>query len=172
MFRATGNGRGLGILLVEADDTVVVVGFNNAKLMGMAFVYGQGGDSAGRVQMPVKLHHVRDVHPIDVVGTKNGDYVRVGLFNQVDVLVDGVSGPLIPGFADRPHLRRHRNDELALQQASHLPAFAQVLQKTLAAELGQHVDRMDPRVDEIAENEVNNAIFAAKGDGRFGPFLG
>ena len=72
----------------------------------------------------------------------------------------------------RAHLRRHRNNELVLQQAAELPALAQVLQQRLAAELRQHVDRVDAGVDEIAQDEIDDAILAAERNGRFGAFLG
>ncbi len=72
----------------------------------------------------------------------------------------------------RAHLRRHRNHELRLEQAAELPALAEVLQQRLAAELRQHIDRVDARVDEITQDEIDDAILAAKRNGRFGPLLG
>src|ERR1039458_1570746 len=47
-----------------------------------------------------------------------------------------------------------------------------MLQQRLAAELRQHIDGIDARVDEIAENEVDDPVFPAKRNGRFGPLLG
>ena len=61
----------------------------------------------------------------------------------MDVLKDGVRRPLIP-LLTFAHLRRHRNDELVLEQIGELPAVAQVLQQRLALELCQDVDRIDP----------------------------
>ncbi len=31
---------------------------------------------------------------------------------------------------------------------------------------------MDARVDEVAQNEIDDPVFASEGNGRFGPFLG
>ena len=113
-----------------------------------------------------------DVHAVDVIAAEDRHHVRVGLLHQVDVLVDGVGRALIPGLSGRAHLGRHRNHELRLQQAAELPALAQVLQQRLAAELRQHVDRVDSGVDEVAQDEIDDAVLAAKGNGRFGPLLG
>ena len=59
-----------------------------------------------------------------------------------------------------------------LQQAAELPAFAQVLQQRLALELNENVDGVDPRIHQIAENEINNSILSSKGNGGLGAFLG
>ena len=58
-----------------------------------------------------------------------------------------------------------------LQQAAELPSFAQVLEQRLAAELRQHIDRIDSRVDEITQDEIDDPVLAAERNGRFGPFL-
>ncbi len=39
-----------------------------------------------------------------MVGAENGDHMGIRLFDEIDVLVDGVRRPLIPGFIARPHL--------------------------------------------------------------------
>ena len=120
----------------------------------------------------VVLDHAGDIHAVDVISAENGHHVGVRLLHQVDVLVDGVGRSLVPGFAGRAHLRRNGNNELGFQQSAELPAFAEVLEQGLAAELGQHVDRIDAGVDEIAQHEIDDAVFAAERDGRFGPFPG
>ena len=98
--------------------------------------------------------------------------MRIGLLDKVDVLVDGVGRTLIPGFARGPHLGRHRNDELGLEQSAELPALGEMLQQRLTFELGQNIERIDPRVDEIAQDEVDDAILPAERHGGFGAFLG
>ncbi len=57
-------------------------------------------------------------------------------------------------------------------RSAHCPAFAQVLQQTLTAELRQNIDGKDTGVDEVAQNEVDDPVFAAEGHRRFGAFLG
>ena len=120
----------------------------------------------------VVFDHAGDVHAVDVIAAEDGHHVGVGLLHEVDVLIDGVRRTLIPGFILGAHLRGHRDDELILEQAAELPALAQMLQERLAAELRQHIDRINARVDEVAQHEVDDPILASKGDGRFGPFVG
>ena len=122
--------------------------------------------------LDVVLDHAGDVHAIDVIAAENGHHVRIGLLHQVDVLVDGVGRALVPRLVRRAHLRRNGDHELRLEQPAELPALAQVLQQRLAAELRQHVNRIDAGVDEIAEDEIDDAVLPAERNGRFGPFLG
>ena len=60
---------------------------------------------------------------------------------------------------------------MLLQQSAHFPAFAQVLQQALALELNQNVDGIDAGVDQVTQNEVDNAILPPKGVGRLGSLL-
>ena len=133
---------------------------------------GNGCDGAGGAGMLVRVDHVRDVHPIDVIGAEDGDDVRLGLLDEVDVLVDaGVGCSPIPCFGGGAHLR-HGNDELVFQDAAVLPAFAQVLEQALASELREYIDGINARVDEVAEDEIDDPVLAAERDGRLGAFLG
>ena len=96
----------------------------------------------------------------------------IGLLHQIDVLINRIRRALVPGLILGAHLRRHRNDELILEQAAELPALAEMLEKRLAAELGQHINRINSRVDEITQHEVDDPVLASKRDGRFGPLVG
>ena len=120
----------------------------------------------------MKVDHMGEIHAIDMVRAEDGDDVRLGLLDQVDVLIDGVRRSLIPGFTGRAHLGGDGNDELIFQQTAHLPAFVEMLQKALAAKLRQNVNGMDSRVDEIAEYEIDDSIFAPERNGWLGAFLG
>ena len=43
-----------------------------------------------------------------------------------------------------------------------------MLEQRLAAELGEHVDRVDAGVDEIAEHEIDDPVLASEGNCRLG----
>jgi hypothetical protein len=45
-----------------------------------------------------------------------------------------------------------------------------MLEQRLAAELGEHIDRVDSGVDEIAEDEIDDAVLASEGNRRLGAF--
>jgi hypothetical protein len=58
------------------------------------------------------------------------------------------------------------------QHVAELPTFIEVLQKRLAPELGQDVQRMNAGVDKVAQDEVNDAILSPEWHGRLGPLFG
>ena len=133
---------------------------------------GDGGDGRLGALVHVELDHLADVHAVDVIGAEDDHEVRIGLLDQIDVLIDGVGGAAIPVLAGGTHLRGHGNDEVLLQQAAHFPAVAKVLQQALALELDQHVDGIDPGVDQVAEHEIDDAVASAEGHRGFGAFFG
>jgi hypothetical protein len=45
-----------------------------------------------------------------------------------------------------------------------------MLEQRLAAKLGEHVDRMDSGVDEIAEDKIDDPVFASEGNRWLGAF--
>ena len=67
---------------------------------------------------------------------------------------------------------RARDDEAVLQDPAELPAVREVLEQRLALELGEDVDRVEARVDEVAEDEVDDAVLAPEGNGGLGALLG
>ena len=171
-FGIARNARRVGVLLVEAGDAAVRRRLDDAELDRQATVHRNGRHGGFGSARGVELDHGADVHAVDVIGPEDGHDVGMRLFHQVDVLEDGIGGALVPGFLRRAHLRRHGDDEVVIEQAAELPAVAEVLQQRLALELRQDVDGIDPGVDQVAKDEVNDAVLATKRDGRLGPFLG
>src|SRR5260370_37718378 len=51
---------------------------------------------------------------------------------------------------------------MILEQTAELPAVSQVFQKGLAPVLNHHVNGKDPRVNEVAEDEVHDSVLPAK----------
>ena len=143
LVRIAGHGRCLRILLVEAENGAVFVGFNHAKLARQRFFHGNRGNrNLGRL-LHVELNHVANVHAIDVVGTKDAHQIRIGLLNQVHILVDRIRRAPVPELALVAHLRRYGNHKVIFQQPREFPAIAQMLQKALALKLDQHINRVD-----------------------------
>jgi hypothetical protein len=160
----------MGILFVKGQDASVLIGLNDPEFGGELLRHGDSGDRHPRVPGHVEVDHAGDVHAVDVIGPEDGHHVRVGLLDEVDVLQDGVGRTLVPCFALRTHLRRHRDDEVGLQDSAELPSLAQMLEQRLAAELGEHVDRVDSGIDEIAEDEIDDPVLASEGNRRLGAF--
>jgi hypothetical protein len=157
---------------VEADDVAVPRGLDHPEVGREAPIHRDRGHRDLGALLLVVRDHALDVHPVDVVGAEDRDQVRIGLLDQVGVLIDRVRGAPVPGLARRPHLGRHRDDEVVLEQAAELPALGQVLEQRLALELGEHVDRVDARVDEVAQDEVDDAVLAPERHRRLRPLLG
>ena len=155
---------------MKGQDASIFVGLNDPKFGGMLLGKGIGGYSHFRVPCHVEVNHAGDVHAVDVVAPEDRNHVRVGLLDEVNVLENGVGSSLVPGFVLRTHLCWHRDDEVALQQSAELPSLAQMLEQRLAAELGEHVDRVDSGIDEIAEDEIDDPIFASEGNRWLGAF--
>jgi hypothetical protein len=128
MLGIAGDGGRVGALFVKAVDAAFAARFDHAEFGGQTLLDRDCCDRDLGALMLVKLHHAGDVHAVDVVGAEDGNQVRVGLLDEVDVLKDGVGRSLVPGFISGAHLRRHRDDELVFEEAAELPALAQVLQ--------------------------------------------
>ena len=69
-----GETLGLGGLFLEADDAPVLVGFDDAELLG-GFLGGDfdGGHGDIRAGIHVLLQHLRVIHLVDVIAGKNED---------------------------------------------------------------------------------------------------
>src|SRR5207245_11010521 len=105
-------GRFLGScgLFLKTDDAPVLVHFDDAELAGSARDgdlnggYGDVGAGVG-----VLLKHFGVVHLVDVIAGKNENELGALAADGINVLIDGVSGSLIPRLRNA-HLRRNYFD--------------------------------------------------------------
>ena len=94
-------------LLLEADDraprssTCTMPNWRR-----LATLDRQAGDGRDRRLLAVEVHHLPDVHLVDVVGAEHQDRVGAVLLDQVEVLVDRVGSAAVPVLA-HAHLRGH-----------------------------------------------------------------
>jgi len=121
--------------------------------------------------LAVEIDHLPHVHAVDVIRSENGDDVGRMAFDQVDVLEDGVGGSLEP-LRPLAHLRRHDGDETAGVRGRTAPGLGDVLDQRLRLVLHHHVDAVDLRVHQIAEDEVGDTVTAAEGNRGLGPLRG
>src|SRR6478609_489398 len=74
----------------------------------------------------------------------------------------------VPSYhPSRARLRRNDAHKTVGQPSNNLPALAQVFDQGLRAVLDEHVQRCDVRIHEVAEHEIDDAIFPSEGYGRF-----
>src|SRR6266853_4790724 len=128
---------------------MIRTGFDHAEFSRVLSGRGDGGNRTAGPRPLVVRNHVGDVHPINVIGAEDRDEIGRGLLDEIDVLMDGVGGSLVPLLPRRAHLSGNGNNELVLQDAADLPTLVEVLQQALAPELSQYVDRVNAGVDEV-----------------------
>ena len=153
---------------MESHNASFLVDLNHTEFAGLFPGNGDRRHRHFRLLCDVKIDHAGDTHAVDVIATEDGHQVRIGLLDEVDVLKNGVGRSQIPGFILRTHLCRHVDDEVAFQHSAELPSFAQVLQQRLAAELGEHIDRVNAGIHEIAEYKIDDPVFASEWNRRLG----
>ena len=93
---------------MEAGDQAVFRGLDHTELDGLFLLDRNRRDGHLRAALDVKFDHLADVHAIDVIGAEDRDHVRLGLLDQIDVLVNGVGGAAIPVLARRTASARER----------------------------------------------------------------
>ena len=103
-----------------------------------------------------------------MVAGENEHMFRLFGADGVDILVHRVRGALVPLFTDPLHGRQYF-DELSHLAAQDVPALADVPIQRQRFVLGENVDSPQVRVDAIGEGDIDDAIDAAEGDGRFCP---
>ena len=89
----------------------------------------------------------------------------------IDVLIDRVGRPHVPVLADPLHGRQDF-DELADLTAENIPAFADLAIERKRLVLRQDKDAAQAGVDAVGKRDVDDAVDAAEGHGRFGAVAG
>jgi hypothetical protein len=117
----------------------------------------------------MELKHVSYVHPVDVISAEDADRVRPTVLYVVQVLIDRIRASLVPGIPSA-HLRGDRIYEL-VKNVRKVPAELQMSQEGIGFELGKYDNSMEPRVYEVRQNEVDDAVMATERDGGFRPLV-
>ncbi len=152
---------------LETQHSVIAVHIHNSEaghFIGIDLNRCQGHIRSGVV---VPLQHQAVVHLVDVIAREDEHVLGLLRADRVNVLVDRVGCALIPLVAHPLHGRQHF-DELAQFDAHDVPTFADVAVQRQGLVLGKDVDPPQVGVDAIGEGDVDDAVDAAKGDGRFG----
>jgi hypothetical protein len=113
------------------------------------------------VLLEMEPQHLRVVHLVDVVARQHDDVPRRLAHDRVEVLVHGVGRAEVPVLA-HALLRRQDLDELAELLGHHVPRHADVAVERQRLVLRGDEDAPQPRVDAVAEREVDDAVRAAE----------
>jgi hypothetical protein len=159
-----GHGGRVGGLLDELGDVAGVVDGHHAKGVGVAAGHldAAHGDLAAALHVVAQHHPV--VHLVHMVAGQDQDVLgRAGFVaDDVEVLVHGVGGALVPVLFVDALLGGQQLDELVEFLAQEAPAPLQVAQQRVGLVLGDHPDAAHARVDAVRQRKIDDAELAAK----------
>jgi len=101
------------------------------------------------------------VERVDLIAGQDEHVLRLGRFDEVQVLIEGVDGAGVPALAVAL-LRRPDLDVLAELAVQKTPPAMHVTDQGLRLVLGQHSDPAQLRVDAVREREVDCPVAAAE----------
>src|SRR5687767_6525000 len=109
----------------------------------------------------MELDHLAYIHAIDVVGGEYRDNVRVVCLEEINVLVDGVGSPFELA-AQRIRARQKHLDAAFAIGKPRRPRRGDMLDERFGLVLREHVDRGNARIDEVAQDEIDEPVAAGK----------
>src|SRR5258707_2973134 len=150
---------------------MVVVDVDDAKMPAFLRFGRQScdGDIGGGIL--VLLEHATVIHFVDVVAGEDEHVFGLLGANGIYVLIDRVGRPHVPVLADPLHGRQDF-DELADFTAENVPTFADLTIQRERLILSEDIDAAQTRVNAVGERDVDDAVDAAEGHGRFGAGAG
>ena len=119
----------------------------------------------------METHHLGIVHPVQVVAAENQDLVRFVIHGVIQRGADGVAGALEPVAFIRSLFR---GEDVHESVGEHVESVSlhDVPVQAGGQELGQDEDLLDPRIDAVADGDVDQPVFAGDGYGWFGAVAG
>ena len=159
------QSRGGGWLLLEVLDhaRVVRVDFDHAELVRFLDGLADTGHRELGTGLDVLLHHLLEVHAVHVIGAHDHHDVRLDILDDVDGLVDGIGGAEIPMLTETL-LSGHRRD-VGAKQRRETPDLGDMAVKRMRLVLGEHHDLTVSGINQIAQREVDQTIYAAERNG-------
>ena len=106
--------------------------------------------------------HLPHVHAVDVVGGEHGDHVGRVRLDEVHILENRIRGALERLVRTR---QQHLDQALGAIEGRR-PGRLDVLYQRLGLVLRHDVDLGDAGIDQVAQDEVDNAITVCKGKRR------
>ena len=143
------------------------VHLDDAELVGHVQRLADGGDGCLGAALDVLLHHLGEVHAVNVVRAHHDDDVGVGVMDQVQGLVDGVGAAEEPALADA--LLRGDGGDVVAELRGHPPGLGNVAVKAVGLVLRQDHDLQVPGIDEVGQRKVDQPVASGKGHAGFGP---
>src|SRR4029079_3661461 len=119
----------------------------------------------------MEAQHARVVHLVDVIARQHDQVPRLLALDGIEVLEDRVRRALVPVLADAL-LRVQHLDELPELVGDDAPPEAEVAGERERLVLQRDEDLAQPRVQAVAQREIDDPVGAAEVDGGLGAFPG
>src|SRR3954467_14141496 len=134
---------------------------------GRGFLAGDGldGDRQVGAALAVGTHEPRDVHQVELIAREDEDLRRIEFEQPEEGLAHGVGRPLIPVAPFERLLGRQDVDETVAEGAEAV-GLRDVAVQAGAVELGDDEDAVDPRVQAIADRDVDQPELPSHRHGR------
>ena len=159
-------------LLDEGDDAVLVVDMHDAEAGRLHARHFEAADGDVGARVDVLLEHHLVVHLVDVVaGEDDHVFGAVGL-DDVDVLVHGVGGAVVPLVLGDALARRQDVEALVALRPEEVPAALQMADQAVRLVLGGDADAADAGIERVRQREIDDARLAAEEDRGLGAAVG
>ena len=158
-------------LLLEALDLALAIEAEDAHAAGVVGVRRLGRDGDVGARGDVRLHHLVEVHPIQMVAGE--DQVVVGV--QVDEVRHGAPhriGRALEPVGGLGRLLGGDDVDERLREVVEAVGLADVPIERRGIELRQHEDAPDAGVQAVADRDVDEPVLAADRHGRLGAAVG
>ena len=157
--------------LLKFYNPVVFIDIHDAKTRRLLKRDVEHRDGAVGAGLLVAFQHLGVVHPVDMVPGKDRHILWVVAVDEADVLIDSVRGSGIPvGAAALLVGGQNMYPSMITVQIPGLSA-PDIIVELQRLVLGENSHRIDAGIDAVGKGKVNDAVFPAVGDGRFGQIL-
>lgn len=157
---------------LEVDDAAGGVEVEDAEAMGLAAGDAVDGDGGVGALGAVVGDEVAVGGEVDVVAGEDEDFAGAGFFDDVEVLVDGVGGAVVPVGVGAAEVGLEDLDAAFGGIVAPGAAGADVVEEGAWAVLGEDGEFAEVAVGAVGEDEVDDAVVAAEDDCWFGALFG
>ncbi len=158
-------------LLDKIGDATICFAFQNPQPGCFALRHGLDRHRYIGVILPVEVRHFGIIHAIQMVAGEDQHILRPGCLDLEQLLAHRVCRALVPVRALRGLLRRPDLDPAGMEHVKVIRLGNMPVERD-GVELGQNGNPVDPRVDAVADRNIDETILAGDGHGRLRAHFG
>ena len=157
--------------LKESMNASAIVEPHHAETARLLVGDRQGSDRRIRIGLAVRPQHLVKIHPVQLVAGEDEHVINIRLADALQLLPNGVRGPLIPAGA-RHRLLSGQNLDKAATERIEFVGLPNVPMKTDRVELSQKVNPVDAAVQAVGNRNVDQPVIPGERHGRFRAMFG